>query len=789
MADTEKGGLSSVDPMADFSQKIRQQNVESQQVLDAHRKRLMDLISSRQQMPFDPAMMGLAAGLLAPTKTGGFGESLGYGMSNYAAEAEKQFRRQQEEAKLAYELEVAAQEQKRKMMGQEFFGRLTERRKPRPAEAPAAEAPVAVSTTAPAPATIEAAPRAEPVAEAPKTVTEAAPKAIAGKAPVPVSAAAVPADQVLAQVNKNDKQIKDLLVKIESSGSDAFSDVTNEEIAALGMYAPEYANMIKDYRDAVNKGTTLDVSRLNAFVAASKLELDKVQEMRAQAELRLKEKESNLREREVEAKELSIENNLPGVGSVKLPKSFWDDLGKAEKAGDFGKILDLYKSKNLPINTIVGSDGKLRFMTPSELEIKVEKEKARFTQTPIKVQIPEYGVGTFEMTPVEYSDYRDARRSGNPDVLQHWFNGSQFQGVVIPGSTIGTKFNSPELTNPKPAAKAPAKAPADKAIVPQAVTTAEPKADSSVAAARTTAARVPTGRILSAEELERQLKEEQLARDIELAKQKEKAQTEEVAKRKRAEEETKADVELGTNIMKEGTNAQNIRIIAKDLRSIATSNPKIFNVMQDTTVSDALARTIQSGIITPWGSVSIDPKDLYVAVDNFASKKPGITKADRDAYSLFLRNIAQLTILERRMSRGEGQISDKETVLFAQVNVLPSDSALAVRLKAELIEERANVTEKVGDAFYKYKKKTNGSYEDFTHSDEYKAIKKGYEDRLDRIRDSNAKLLGGVSTQSQTTPQTTLPPAALKQLAEGQVTRFANGQEWTLRGGKPIRIK
>jgi hypothetical protein len=179
-----------------------------------------------------------------------------------------------------------------------------------------------------------------------------------------------------------------------------------------------------------------------------------------------------------------------------------------------------------------------------------------------------------------------------------------------------------------------------------------------------------------------------------------------------------------------------------------------------------------------------------VAVDNFASKKPGVTKADRDAYSLFLRNIAQLTILERRMSRGEGAISDKETGLFQQVNVLPSDSALAVRLKAELIEERANVTERVGDAFYKYKKKTGGSYEDFTHSSEFMDIKKGYEKKLDRIRDANAKLLGGVSAPtSQAAPQTELPPSARKQLAEGQITTFGNGQQWTLRNGKAVRIK
>jgi len=778
MADTEKGGLSSINPTASFAQKLQAQTAESQQILDAHRKRLMDLISSRQQMPFDPAMMGLAAGLLAPTKTGGFGESLGYGMSNYAAEAEKQFRRQQEEAKLAYELEVGAQQQKRELMGQQLMAEMfgaEDLEAPPVAKVAKAEVPPVPPPAAPPPAKVDvAAP-----AEAPAAVPAEAPAEAAKVAEVQTIEAAKALDMpelALPAVPRN-----------------KIARMTDEQIAMLKTFNPAMGKILEEYRKAFRENRDIQIKEVDLQRRLQELQLAQRKDVREETKLSLEKKESGFKEREVEAKEQSVERNLPGVGNIKMPMNFWKEVNEAQKSGDFAKLLDVYKSNNMPVNTIVGSDGRLRFMTPSELEIKVKKDEARFTQTPIKVQIPEYGVGTFDMTPVEYSDYEAARRSGNPDVLQHWFNGSKFQGVVIPGSTIGTKFNSPELTNPKPAAKAPAEAPAeapaDKAVVPKAVTTAEPKADSSVAAARTTTARVPTGRVLSAEELERQRKEEELERNLRQQKAEQQVITQETGPRKRSEEETKADVELGTNIMKEGTNAQNIRIIAKDLRSIATSNPKILDVMQDTTVSDALARTIQSGIITPWGSVSIDPKDLYVAVDNFASKKPGVTKADRDAYSLFLRNIAQLTILERRMSRGEGAISDKETGLFQQVNVLPSDSALAVRLKAELIEERANVTEKVGDAFYKYKKKTNGSYEDFTHSDEYKAIKKGYEDKLDRIRDSNAKLLGGVSTQSQTTPQTTLPPAALKQLAEGQVTRFANGQEWTLRGGKPIRIK
>ena len=757
MADTEKGGLSAIDPMVDFSQKIRQQNVESQQVLSEHRKRLMDLMASRKQMAFNPAGLAFAAGMLAPTKTGSFGESLGYGMTGYAGEAEKQFRREQEEAKLAYELETAAQEEKRKMMGQELFAQLATRKKPAAAPAPvpaAAQAPAEASAEAPAPA-----PVAEAKAEAP---TEARAAALE---PAPVVTAPTSPDKLLAQVNQYDATIKDLLAKINDSGSSAFSDISNEQIAMLEMYSPEYAKMINNYRDAVNKGTTLDISKLNAVIAQSKLELDKVNARREQALL-------ELRRREIENKEASVEDYLPGVGKIPMPKSFWDGLKPLVKAKDFNDVLNYYKANNLPINTIVDDQtGKVRFMTDIERDEELDRRKQRYSAAQVEVQIPEYKEGTFKMNQVDYREYQKAKAKSkkfkDPNILQHWFNGSEFSGVLIPGATIGTDFNSPELTDPS------GQPPIVPEVKPEAKTAVLPKEEKAAAPSE----KPPSGRILSAEELERQRKEEELAREL---------------RKKRGEKEIEADVELGTNMMKEGTNAQNIRIIAKNLKSIATSNPKILDVMQDTDVKDSLARTIQSGIITPWGSVSIDPKDLYVAVNNFAEKNKDkkITKADRDAYSLFLREIAQLTILERRMSRGEGAISDKETGLFQQVNILPSDSALAVRLKSELIEERANVTEIVGDAFYKYKKKTGGSYEDFTHSEEFKTIKKNYESRLDRIRDANAKLLGGVSAQtSQAVSQTELPPSARKQLAEGQITTFGNGQQWTLRNGKPVRIK
>jgi len=784
MADTEKGGLSSVDPTLTFAQKLQQQTSESQRILDEHRKRLMSLMSSRQQMPFDPAGLAFAAGMLAPTKTGGFGESLGYGLSGYAGEAEKQFRREQEEAKLGYELEVGAQQQKRELMGQQLMANMFGAEEPQAAPAPQV-AKAELPPTAPVPSRGEAG--------------EAAP-----------AEAPAPAESTQAQIVQAARTLNMPELALPAVPANKIARMTDEQIAMLKAFNPSMGKILEDYRKAFRENRQLQISEVDLNRKLQELEFARRKDIR-------EEKESGFRERKIKLEEESVERTLPGIGNVKMPVSFWNEVNSITKSGDFNQLLDLYKQNNLPINTTVDKDGAVRFMTPSEIEERSKRNEAKFTQQPIKVQIPEYGAGTYDLTPIEYNEYKAAKAKG-ADALQHWFNGSPFQGTVIRGSKIGTQFNSPELTAPpkaepvapeaapvtepvfepvpaptpeRRAAPAPVPVPAIKkqpAPVPVPVPAPAPAARKEVTPPQPYV-NAPPARIQSAEELERQRKEEELQRELRKKQEEAKIETGQVAPRERAKEETKADVEFGNQMMKAGNDAPNLRIIAKDLRSIASSNPKIFDVMQDTGVADALSRTVQNGLQTPWGSVSVDPKDLYIAVDNFAAGKKNITKKDRDAYGLFLRNLAQLTVLERRMSRGEGTISDKETGLFQQVNLLPSDSALGIRLKAELIEQRANVTEKLGDAFYQYKKKTGGSYEDFTHSEEYKSIRKSYEDRLDRIRENNAQLLSGRKSPSAPVPQTTLPPQAVKQLKQGQVTTFKNGQVWTLQKGKPVRVK
>ena len=66
--------------------------------------RLARSLDKRLNPPFDPMMMKIAAGFFKPTKTGGFGESLGYAAEGASEQAEKDIARRSEIEKLKLEL-------------------------------------------------------------------------------------------------------------------------------------------------------------------------------------------------------------------------------------------------------------------------------------------------------------------------------------------------------------------------------------------------------------------------------------------------------------------------------------------------------------------------------------------------------------------------------------------------------------------------------------------------------------------------------------------------------------
>jgi len=128
---------SSVEPVAEAPKKTEQPSKEDiyktdsamrlykqRQAYDAHLQKLIDSMSNRRNLGYDPKLMGLAEGLLTPGKTGNFFEGLGTGMKGYREAGEKQMAQDLETAKLENELRTGqiGQTEKDYAMEQELMG-------------------------------------------------------------------------------------------------------------------------------------------------------------------------------------------------------------------------------------------------------------------------------------------------------------------------------------------------------------------------------------------------------------------------------------------------------------------------------------------------------------------------------------------------------------------------------------------------------------------------------------------------------------------------------------------
>jgi hypothetical protein len=106
--------------------------------------RLRAGLDSRKNRPFDPVLMATAAGLLSPTKTGSFGESLGYAAQGAGVASEKEMERMKEDQKLELELAGKQMEFSQQLAGDTLMGRIfRDARGPAGAPAAAGVAPAA----------------------------------------------------------------------------------------------------------------------------------------------------------------------------------------------------------------------------------------------------------------------------------------------------------------------------------------------------------------------------------------------------------------------------------------------------------------------------------------------------------------------------------------------------------------------------------------------------------------------------------------------------------------------
>jgi hypothetical protein len=170
---------------------------------------------------------------------------------------------------------------------------------------------------------------------------------------------------------------------------------------------------------------------------------------------------------------------------------------------------------------------------------------------------------------------------------------------------------------------------------------------------------------------------------------------------------------------------------AQDMISYAKNNPDVFRLLNTGRTRDVVMQALGKGIQTPGGSIALPIDQL---------KKQGLTNEQIDTLQMFAQSAAQLNIQFRKTMQGQGQITEKESQLAAELGAMPSDSDVVIRLKSELLMERSKFDDKAYGAWLEYRK-SGKSYDEFMHSQPFKELKSEYSDVLKTIRENNAELL------------------------------------------------
>ena len=169
---------------------------------------------------------------------------------------------------------------------------------------------------------------------------------------------------------------------------------------------------------------------------------------------------------------------------------------------------------------------------------------------------------------------------------------------------------------------------------------------------------------------------------------------------------------------------------ASDMISYAKNNPEVFRLLNTGKTRDVVMKALGAGIQTPSGSINLPVNIL---------KQQGLSDEQIDTLQLFAQSAAQLNIQFRKTMQGQGQITEKESQLAAELGAMATDSDVVIRLKSELLIERSKFDQKEYSLWLKNRKSM--SYDEFLDSADYKALKSEYSDTLKNIRESNADLL------------------------------------------------
>jgi hypothetical protein len=207
---------------------------------------------------------------------------------------------------------------------------------------------------------------------------------------------------------------------------------------------------------------------------------------------------------------------------------------------------------------------------------------------------------------------------------------------------------------------------------------------------------------------------------------------------KRGEAEITEEKDAISKIRTGAGRARELNNVADSMITYAKSNPRAFELLQNTTIKDAIFRAAEKGITTPGGSIAFPAREL----ESYKLKPE-----DREALMMFMQAYAQQTVTFRKEARapGEGATTEAEGLLFSQLGALPSDTARVVIMKSEALKYKAEYDRQLLRTWNKWRRENpDGTYNEFLDSDNKNTLDDAYDKKLNEMRQRNSDILGTV---------------------------------------------
>lgn len=225
---------------------------------------------------------------------------------------------------------------------------------------------------------------------------------------------------------------------------------------------------------------------------------------------------------------------------------------------------------------------------------------------------------------------------------------------------------------------------------------------------------------------------------------------------KRAEAEITEEKDAISKLRTGASRARELNNVADSMITYAKSNPRAFELLQNTNIKDAIFRAAEKGITTPGGSIAFPARELETYK---------LSPQDREALMMFMQAYAQQTVAFRKEARvpGEGATTEAEGLLFSQLGALPSDTARVVIMKSEALKYKAEYDRQMLRTWNKWRKDNpDGTYNEFLDSDVKNTLDDAYDKRLNDMRQRNADILGTVKMPKDEKKGESKPAAPVK---------------------------